>query len=111
VYATQTTQARLFGWRAETADGLLGGMSKLEGSSNLQLEVDVARRLGLAVVAHIYSVLPFIVRYNYFAPSYDSCRCDGRKPALGGRDEKAKGTEWHFTQLINDLEAQTEGTR
>ena len=111
MYATQTTQARLFGWRAETADGLLGGMSKLGGSRNLQLEVDVPRRLRLAVVAHIYSVLPFNVRYSCFAPSYDSCRCDRRKPARGSRDEKAKREEWQLAQLINDLEAQTEGTR
>ena len=33
-------------------------------SWEIQVEVDVARRLQLAAIAHIYPVLPFIVRYS-----------------------------------------------
>jgi len=43
------------------------GMSvslKLEDPEDLQLEIDVARRLRLAAIAHIYPVLSYIARYS-----------------------------------------------
>jgi hypothetical protein len=85
---------RLLGLLSLAKSITLSGMSvspKLEDSRNLQLEVDVARHLRLAAVAHIYSVLPIIVRYSCFASSYESCRRDRRKPARGGRDGRLKG--------------------
>jgi hypothetical protein len=38
----------------------LRGVSNLEDSKNLQLELDVARRLRLAAIAHVYSNLPYL---------------------------------------------------
>jgi hypothetical protein len=37
---------------------------KLKDLEGLQLEVDVARRLRLAAIVHIYSVLPYITRHS-----------------------------------------------
>jgi hypothetical protein len=43
-------------------------LSYLGNLEDLQLQVDIARRLRLAAIAHIYPILPFIVRYSCSLP-------------------------------------------